>query len=112
MPSRPPPPACVQRPDPSEPPDRATGPPTRMERAQSVAIEEDMPETPPEEAVATLGDEILDFYQPDEDLKLEDLVPDAHVPTPEQILESRDLQRYVNETLALRRRRGETPCAS
>jgi hypothetical protein len=60
----------------------------------------------------TLGYEILDFYQPDEDLKLEDLVPDAHVPTPEQILESRDLQRYVNQTLALGRRRGETTCAS
>jgi RNA polymerase sigma factor (sigma-70 family) len=50
--------------------------------------------------VVTLGDEIFDFYQPDEDLKLEDLVPDANVPTPEQILESRDLQRYVNQTLA------------
>jgi RNA polymerase sigma factor (sigma-70 family) len=65
-----------------------------------VAIEEDVPGTPPKEAVVTLGDEIFDFYQPDEDLKLEDLVPDANVPTPEQILESRDLQRYVNQTLA------------
>jgi RNA polymerase sigma factor (sigma-70 family) len=65
-----------------------------------VAIEEYVPGTPPKEAVVTLGDEIFDFYQPDEDLKLEDLVPDANVPTPEQILESRDLQRYVNQTLA------------
>jgi RNA polymerase sigma factor (sigma-70 family) len=72
----------------------------RTERAQSVAIEEDVPGTPPKEAVVTLGDEIFDFYQPDEDLKLEDLVPDANVPTPEQILESRDLQRFVNQTLA------------
>jgi hypothetical protein len=27
--------------------------------------------------VSTLGDEILDFYQPDEDLKVEDIVPDT-----------------------------------
>jgi hypothetical protein len=35
-------------------------------------IEEEIPETPPREAVVTLGDEILDVYQPDKGLRLED----------------------------------------
>lgn len=72
----------------------------KEERGQTVSVEEDIPETPPEEAVVTQGDEIYDFYQPDEDLRLEDVLPDPFVPTPEQILESRDLQRYINQTLA------------
>lgn len=71
-----------------------------QERAETVHLEEDVPETPPTEAVTAVEDEIYEFYQPDEDLRLEDLVPAPFVPTPEQILESRDLQRYVNQTLA------------
>lgn len=72
----------------------------RGEVAQTVPIEEDTPETPPDEQVRTLGDEIYDFYQPDEDLRLEDILPAPFVPTPEQVVESRDVQRYVNRTLA------------
>ena len=37
-------------------------------------IEEDVPEISPQEAVSTLGSEILDFYQPDDDLILCDLL--------------------------------------
>jgi len=73
---------------------------SKAERAGRVHIEEDIPETPPTEEVSTLGDEIMDFYQPDEDQKLEDIIPDMTTPTPEQILESRELQRYINRTLA------------
>ncbi len=73
---------------------------SKAERASAVHIEEDIPETPPAQQVSTLGDEIMDFYQPDEDQKLEDIIPDMTVPTPEQILESRELQRYINRTLA------------
>lgn len=73
---------------------------SKARRARSVHIEEDIPETPPTEEVSTLGDEIMDFYQPDEDQKLEDIIPDMTAPTPEQILESRELQRYINRTLA------------
>ena len=73
---------------------------SKAERATSVHIEEDIPETPPTEEVSTLGDEMMDFYQPDEDQKLEDIIPDLTAPTPEQILESRELQRYINRTLA------------
>ncbi|HEX6439074.1 MAG TPA: hypothetical protein VF182_18215, partial [Candidatus Binatia bacterium] len=46
---------------------------SRTERSQNVHLQEDIPETPPAEAVSTLGEEVLDFYQPDEDLKLEDI---------------------------------------
>ncbi len=73
---------------------------SKAERAGRVHIEEDIPETPLTEEVSTLGDEIMDFYQPDEDQKLEDIIPDLRAPTPEQILESRELQRYINRTLA------------
>ena len=47
----------------------------KSERERTVHIEEDIPETPPTEGVSTLGEEILDFHQPDEDLKLEDVIP-------------------------------------
>lgn len=53
----------------------------------------------PRVEVSTLGDEILDFYQPDEDLRVEDIVPDIEVPTPEQIAETRELQRLLRTLL-------------
>src|SRR5689334_24413611 len=54
------------------------------EGERSVHLEDDIPETPPEEEVQTLGEEVLYFYQPDEDLKMEDILPDLKIPTPEQ----------------------------
>jgi hypothetical protein len=48
---------------------------SKAERAQTIHIEEDVPETPPAERVSTLGDEVLDFHEPDEDLKIEDVLP-------------------------------------
>jgi ribosomal subunit interface protein len=72
---------------------------SKAERA-GVHIEEDIPETPPTEEVSTPGDEIMGFYQPDEDQNLEDIILNMAAPTPEQILESRELQRYINRTLA------------
>jgi hypothetical protein len=36
----------------------------KSERNRTVHIEEDIPETPPQEEVTTLGEEILEFYQP------------------------------------------------
>jgi ribosomal subunit interface protein len=73
---------------------------SKAERAGGVHMEEDIPEPPPAEGVSALGDEIMDFYQPDEEQKLEDIIPDMTAPTPEQILEGRELQRYINRTLA------------
>jgi ribosomal subunit interface protein len=70
------------------------------DRERMVHIEEDVPETPPTMEVSTLGDEILDFYQPDEDLKVEDIVPDLEVPTAEQMAETKELQQLVRSLLA------------
>jgi len=72
----------------------------KTERERTVHIEEDIPETSPTEEVSTLGDEILDFYQPDEDLKMEDVVPDIEVPTPEEIAETEELRRCVRDTIS------------
>lgn len=73
----------------------------KSERNRKVRIEEDIPETPPVEEVSTLGDEILDFYQPDEDLKLEDIFPDVEISTPEEMTAAKEeLLRCVNASLA------------
>jgi RNA polymerase sigma factor (sigma-70 family) len=72
---------------------------TKANGAPAARIEEDIPETLPQQEVSTLGDEILDFHQPDEDLKLEDAIP-ARTPTPEEILENHELQNYIARTLA------------
>lgn len=51
-------------------------------------------------AEAIIEDEIFDYFQPDNMLRLEDLVADKRVPTPEEVLLQRELQQYVNQTLA------------
>jgi RNA polymerase sigma factor (sigma-70 family) len=65
-----------------------------------VHTEEDVPETPPTEWVQTLGDEILDYYEPDEDLKVEDVLPDLDVPTPEAVAETDELRWCTHAALA------------
>lgn len=45
-------------------------------------------------------DEIYEYYQPDERLRLEDLISDERVPTPEETVSRRELQQYINQTLA------------
>jgi RNA polymerase sigma factor (sigma-70 family) len=72
---------------------------TTWERDRTVHLEEDIPETPPKEEVSTLGEEIFDFYQPDEDLTLEDVIPGIEIPTPEQEAERRELRRCVRSAL-------------
>lgn len=72
----------------------------RPGRERAVHIEEDVPEIPPEEEARDMGEGILYFYQPDEDLKAEDVLPDLRVPTPEQVAEARELQQCFNQALA------------
>jgi RNA polymerase sigma factor (sigma-70 family) len=72
----------------------------KSRRDRTVRTEQDIPETPPTEAVSTLGDEILDFYEPDEDLKLEDVIPDLEIPTPDEVAETEELRWCVNAALA------------
>lgn len=55
-----------------------------------------------EEASAMPGSEdgLFEFYQPDEVVRLEDLVPGSDLPTPDQVVERQELQRTVNQMLA------------
>jgi ribosomal subunit interface protein len=71
----------------------------QTDRTRAVHLEEDIPETPPTEEVSALGDDILDFYQPDEDLKMEDVVPDMEMPAPDQIAEIEEVRRCVKAAL-------------
>jgi len=49
---------------------------------------------------AALEDEIYDFYQPDHDLCLRDLISDGSLPTPEEALAHREFQQHINRALA------------
>ena len=71
----------------------------KRQRERTLHLEDYGPETSVSEEVSTLGDEILDFYQPDGDLKIEDIVPGIEAPTPEQIVETRELQRLIRTLL-------------
>jgi RNA polymerase sigma factor (sigma-70 family) len=71
----------------------------RDERDRTVHVEEHVTATPPEENAITLGDEILDYYQPDEDLKLEDLIPSLEGPTPEEEAELDDVRAVIRASL-------------
>jgi RNA polymerase sigma factor (sigma-70 family) len=68
-------------------------------RERAVSTEEKVPQTPPEEWVYTLGEEILYFYEPEEELKMEDVVPNLEVPTPEEAAESLDVKLCVDAAL-------------
>ncbi len=83
---------------------------SRSERKRTGHIEEAVPETPPQQFVSTLGDEILDFHEPDDDLKLEDIVPDLTVPTPEQETAAAELRRAWMRRWRDCRARGDAPC--
>jgi RNA polymerase sigma factor (sigma-70 family) len=73
----------------------------KAERNRTVHIEKPIPETPPAEEVVTLGDEILDFYEPDQALKLEDVFPDVDVSSPEDFVAAEEeLLQCINAALA------------
>jgi RNA polymerase sigma factor (sigma-70 family) len=72
---------------------------SRGERRGTLSVEKSAPETPPSEEVTRLGEEILDFYQPDEALRIEDVLPDIRTPSPEEELETAELRRCVREAL-------------
>jgi DNA-directed RNA polymerase specialized sigma24 family protein/ribosome-associated translation inhibitor RaiA len=69
------------------------------ERGRMVHIVDDIPETDPAKAVSTLDDRILDLWPSDEDLKLEDVVPDLEVPAPEEETEIKKLRLCARATL-------------
>ena len=65
-----------------------------------VRIEQDYPDTPPTEWVSSLGDDALDFDEPDQDLKIEDVLPDLDVTMPEEHAETHELRWCVSIALA------------
>jgi RNA polymerase sigma factor (sigma-70 family) len=71
----------------------------QTDSTRAVHLEEDIPETPPQEEVSTLGEEILYFYQPDEDLKMVDVVPDLEMPAPDQVAEIEEVRSCVRTAL-------------
>ncbi len=66
------------------------------EHANDVSLESRAPETPEEQAEEMVEEEINEFYQPDEVLHIEDLIPDTHVVTPEQQAEAERLDSSYN----------------
>jgi RNA polymerase sigma factor (sigma-70 family) len=68
-------------------------------RRTPARIETDIPDVPPSEWVTTLGEERLEFYEPDEDLKLEDVLPDLEMPTPEDVAATRELRECISAAL-------------
>jgi RNA polymerase sigma factor (sigma-70 family) len=74
----------------------------RWEREHMIHAEDDVPETSPTEEAAMLGEEILYFYQPEEDLKVEDVIQDPTAPVPGDDTEDeqRELRRSVDLALA------------
>jgi len=72
---------------------------TWRERTEA-RTEADIPDTPPAEWVTRLGEEILEFHEPDEDLKLEDVLPDLNVSTPEEHAEVVEMRLCVSSALA------------
>jgi RNA polymerase sigma factor (sigma-70 family) len=74
----------------------------QWEREHLIHIEQDVPETSPAEEAAQLGDELLHFYQPHEDLNVEDVLQDPAAASPDDDPEDerRELRRCVDLALA------------
>ncbi|NOZ55661.1 MAG: sigma-70 family RNA polymerase sigma factor [Calditrichaeota bacterium] len=67
--------------------------------AEAASIEEpaeEVPELAPEEDIDT---QIYEFYQPDEELRLEDLIPDPTAYTPEQLVEAEEFETWLYSML-------------
>jgi len=71
----------------------------KSEHARTVHLEERVGELPPNEEVVDLGEEMMYFYQPDQALKVEDIVPDLEAPTPEMETEINELRSCVRTAL-------------
>jgi RNA polymerase sigma factor (sigma-70 family) len=63
-------------------------------------VEQRLSRVPPEQQGCGVEDEMYDWYQPDENLHLEDIVADPHTPSPEEIATHRQLQQELDQTIA------------
>lgn len=52
-----------------------------------------------EDGFRTLGDHVLDFWQPDQDLSIMDVIPDVEVPTPAEIEDMKSRQALIYKAL-------------
>ncbi|RMG38083.1 MAG: HPF/RaiA family ribosome-associated protein [Gammaproteobacteria bacterium] len=60
----------------------------RLSEEKLVSLEGEVPEDAQDQAEDMVEEEINEFYQPDEDLHIEDLIADAEIPPPDQAAET------------------------
>lgn len=63
-------------------------------------VEQRLSRVPPEWKGCAVEDEIYDWYQPDENLHLEDVVADPHALSPEEIAAHRQFQQELDQIIA------------
>jgi RNA polymerase sigma factor (sigma-70 family) len=64
-------------------------------------MEQRLSRVPPAQKGAAVEDEMYDWYQPDENMHMEDIVADPHTPSPEEIIANRQLQQDLDQMIAL-----------
>lgn len=67
---------------------------------EEARVEQQVAKVPPEHAGAAIEDEMYYWYQPDEDLRVEDIVADPHTRSPEEIAAQRQLQHDLDQMIA------------
>jgi RNA polymerase sigma factor (sigma-70 family) len=72
----------------------------QAERRRGLPIEEDIPEGSRLDRETQLGEQILYYFQPDEDLRREDILPDPKAPPPDQVEDRDELRRCLSAALA------------
>lgn len=63
-------------------------------------VEQRLSRVPPQQKGCAIEDDMYDWYQPDENLHLEDIVADPHTPSPEEIAAHRQLQQELDQIIA------------
>lgn len=67
---------------------------------QEQPVEQRLSRVSPEQRGSAVEDEMYNWYQPDEKLHWEDIVPDPHVPSPEEIVARRQFQQEIEQIIA------------
>jgi len=67
---------------------------------QQESVERKVPHIPPEQQGSAVEDEMYDWYQPDEDLRVEDIVADPHTLSPEEIAARQKLRDDIDQAVA------------
>jgi RNA polymerase sigma factor (sigma-70 family) len=73
---------------------------TKSERENLVYVGEVLPEVPLMNKDPLEADEPANSYRPEEELKLEAIIPNMEIPPPEATAEVEELQSYINNVLA------------